>query len=198
MYGQTEAGPRIAYLPPDMAAKVPEAIGVPIPGVEIVLVDEEGAPCADGAPGEIVVHGPSVMMGYAQTKDDLQRGDDMDGVLHTGDLAVRGEDGLLRIVGRRSRILKIYGLRVNVDEIQGRLSDMGYDAHCFGADDQLRILLPEGEDSSAVRQSVVDLFCLPPRSVEVRSAAGSLNRLKAGKMSSATLTQAWEAAQASQ
>ncbi|MFZ4689599.1 MAG: AMP-binding protein [Polymorphobacter sp.] len=63
MYGQTEAGPRIAYLPPDKAAAAPDAIGIPIPGVTIALHDNDGAPVADGTPGEMVIHSPAVMLG---------------------------------------------------------------------------------------------------------------------------------------
>ncbi len=193
MYGQTEAGPRISYLPPEAAAAAPEAIGLPVPGASIVLVDEAGAAVPDGEPGEMVVTSPGVMMGYALAAGDLDRGDELGGVLRTGDVAVKGADGLLRIVGRRSRILKIFGLRVNVDEVERRLAGEGHDVLCFGEDDRLRVLAAAGSDAAAIRQRVVDLFSLPPRGIEVR-AGGPVKRTAAGKVSADALARAWEAA----
>ena len=193
MYGQTEAGPRIAYLPPDKAAETPDAIGVPIAGVTIDLVDDTGAPVAEGAQGAMVVRGPSVMLGYAQGADDLARGDDLGGVLHTGDLAVRGEDGLLRITGRAARMLKIYGLRVNLEKIDRRLADLGHSAVAFGTDDALRILVEGEADSQRVREQVVELFSLPPRGIEVRCCPG-IARSATGKIAAAALTVAWDTA----
>jgi acyl-CoA synthetase (AMP-forming)/AMP-acid ligase II len=192
MYGQTEAGPRIAYLPPERAADAADAIGVPIPGVAITLVDEEGAVVPDGQPGEMLVNGPAVMMGYATAPADLTRGDDLGGVLHTGDVAVKGDDGLYRIVGRRSRILKIYGLRVNVEEIERRLAEMGHSAFCFGEDDKLKVLIEGEGDAVAIRQQIVALFSLPPRGIEVRSG-GVVARAASGKVAAAALQGAWEA-----
>jgi acyl-CoA synthetase (AMP-forming)/AMP-acid ligase II len=196
MYGQTEAGPRIAHLPPELAREAPDAIGVPIDGVTVDLVDDDGRPAAPGAPGEMVVRSPAVMMGYALTPADLARGDDLGGVLATGDIAVRGEDGLLRIVGRRSQILKIYGLRINLGEIEERLAATGQEAHCFGDDDKLKVLIPPGADPAATRRAIVDLYSLPARGIEVRAAARGIERSGAGKLSRAAMTAAWELATA--
>lgn len=193
MYGQTEAGPRIAYLPPEQAATAPEAIGVPIDGVSIDLLDDAGVPVAEGAEGEMVVRGPSVMMGYALAAEDLSRGDDLGGVLKTGDLAKRGEDGLLRITGRAARMLKIYGLRVNLEEIDRRLADLGHSAVAFGTDDALRILIEGEADAQSVREQVVELFSLPPRGIEVRCCPG-ITRSATGKITATALNEAWETA----
>jgi len=193
MYGQTEAGPRIAYLPPDKALAAPDAIGVPIPGVQIDLVDENGRPVADGQPGEMVVRSPAVMMGYALQPADLALGDTLGGALHTGDLAALGEDGLLRVVGRRSRMLKIYGLRINLEEIEQRLAGLGHAALCFGEDDKLRVLVEGHGDASDIRKRIVDLFSLPPRGIEVRLGPAAA-RSASGKISAAALQQAWDAA----
>jgi long-chain acyl-CoA synthetase len=193
MYGQTEAGPRITYLPPDKALESPDAIGVPVDGVTIDLLDEDGAPVAPGERGEMVVRGPSVMMGYALGSDDLAVGDLLQGSLATGDLATRGADGLLRIVGRRSRVLKIFGLRVNLDEVERRLGDDGHTALVFGEDDKMRVLIDAGSDAAAVRQAIIDLFSLPPRGIDVRAGAAPA-RTAAGKISAAALAESWETA----
>lgn len=194
MYGQTEAGPRIAHLPPDQAANAPEAIGLAIPGVRIELRGDDGKAVADGETGELVVESPAVMMGYALTADDLARGDELGGILQTGDLAQKGADGLLRIVGRKSRILKIYGLRLNIDEVEKRLISLGFPAVCFGEDDKLRILLEGESDPAEAKARVTELFSLPPRGVEVRAIA-QIERSASGKLSRAALDTAWEAAE---
>lgn len=193
MYGQTEAGPRIALLPPERAADAPEAIGVPLPGVTVTLRDDDGAPVPDGAAGEMVVESAGVMMGYAHGPDDLAAGDVQHGRLETGDVALRGTDGLLRIVGRASRIVKVYGLRVNADEVEQRLAGEGQEALCFGSDDALRVLVAGAGDAAAIRQRIVDLFSLPPRGIEVRGGAMP-ERGATGKLSAAALAAAWEAA----
>ncbi len=193
MYGQTEAGPRVAWLPPDRALAAPDAIGIPIPGVAIDLVDPDGAPVPAGQPGEIRVRSPAVMLGYAHGPADLARGDDQGGTLLTGDIARLGDDGLYRIVGRSARLLKIFGLRVNLDEVESRLQGLGHPALAFGEDDRLKILLEGEGDPAAVRQRVVELFSLPPRGIEVRSGP-PVARAASGKVARDALDAAWQAA----
>ena len=193
MYGQTEAGPRLTALPPTLAASNPDAIGRALPGVTIDLVDEGGRIVRDGEAGEMVAHSPGVMMGYAESPDDLTRGDDLRGILKTGDIATRGADGLFRIVGRRSRILKMFGLRINLDEVEQRLVARGLPVVCFGEDDKLRVLLEGEGDPVSARQTIIDLFSLPPRSIEVRRI-GALERSGSGKATASALAAAWELA----
>ena len=194
MYGQTEAGPRIAYLPAEAALTAPDAIGIPIPGVRIDLHDSNGDPVPNGTPGEMQVTSPGVMLGYARTAADLALGDTLGGTLPTGDIAVRGEDGLLRIVGRSAHILKIYGLRVNIDEVETRLASLGYTTACFGIDDSLRVLADGAVDTAALRVKITELFSLPPRGITVRAATTPVERSATGKLSAAALDAAWEAA----
>jgi acyl-coenzyme A synthetase/AMP-(fatty) acid ligase len=193
MYGQTEAGPRVAYLPPEHAAAHPDAIGVAIPGVTIDLVKEDGASAASGETGEMRIHSPAVMMGYALERADLAKGDELGGVLATGDLAQQGEDGLLRIVGRSSRILKVFGLRVNLDEVERRIATPEVEVFCFGNDDKLQVLIHGTLDPIEVRKAIVDAFSLPPRGIEVRRG-GPVERTASGKVTAAALQTAWEQA----
>ncbi|MEO3874945.1 AMP-binding protein [Nonomuraea sp. B12E4] len=123
MYGQTEATARIAVLPPDMLAAKPGSVGRAIPGGRLSVDD-----------GEIVYHGPNVMMGYAETAADLARGDDLGGVLRTGDLGRLDSDGFLYITGRIKRIAKIFGVRVNLDDVEQLLRDTGPVAATSGDD----------------------------------------------------------------
>ena len=120
MYGQTEATARMAYLPPDLALRSPSAIGVPVPGGSFSLEPLPEMPLArDGVVdvGELVYDGPNVMLGYAETPADLALGRVV-GSLRTGDVARRTADGLYEVIGRRSRFAKVFGLRIDLDEVE--------------------------------------------------------------------------------
>ncbi|MDW4548558.1 AMP-binding protein [Defluviimonas sp. D31] len=137
MYGQTEATARIAYLPPELVARAPEAIGRAIPGGCLYLRDDAGDTIVGhGREGELIFRGPNVMMGYAAGAADLGLGAETD-ELATGDLAVRGADGLYRITGRRSRMSKIAGLRVGHDALEQALAASGEDAAVWGDDEHI-------------------------------------------------------------
>ncbi|HEX5771114.1 MAG TPA: AMP-binding protein, partial [Nocardioidaceae bacterium] len=120
MYGQTEATARMAYLPPDLALTSPGSIGVPIPGGSFHLEPLPESPLRrPGEPevGELVYDGANVMLGYAETPADLALGR-VTSSLRTGDVARRTPDGLYEIVGRRTRFAKIFGLRIDLDEVE--------------------------------------------------------------------------------
>ena len=165
MYGQTEATARMAYLPPADALDRPDCIGRAIPGGALRLAPSEGSDDPDV--GELVYSGPNVMMGYATSGDDLARGAELD-ELHTGDLAQRTEDGLFRIVGRCGRFAKLFGLRLDLDQIEQDLAADGVAALC-AEDDQRLVIAAElrpGE-SERVRRDVAGRLGLPRSAVVV-------------------------------
>ncbi|MFG3435738.1 AMP-binding protein [Nonomuraea sp. NPDC047897] len=123
MYGQTEATARISVLAPEHLADKPGSCGRAVPGGRLTV---EG--------GEVVYHGPNVMMGYAETAADLARGDDLGGVLRTGDLGRLDDEGFLHLTGRVKRIAKIFGVRVSLDDVEGLLRDCGPVAATSGDD----------------------------------------------------------------
>jgi long-chain acyl-CoA synthetase len=193
MYGQTEAGPRLTWLPPEHLASHAGSIGVPIPGVRIDLVDSEDHIITEaGVSGEMRCTSPAIMMGYAQCAADLARGDERGGVLNTGDLASRDADGILSITGRASRMIKLFGTRVNLDDIDAQLARMDVPGVAFGQDDQLRVLIEAG-DTETVRAALIATFSFPPRGLMVKSVA-SLPRASSGKLLYGALGQMWEAA----
>jgi acyl-CoA synthetase (AMP-forming)/AMP-acid ligase II len=129
MYGQTEAAPRMSFVPPDRLAEKIGAIGIPIPGGKLTL---------DGMTGEIVYLGPNVMMGYAQAPEDLERGDESRGVLHTGELGRVDEEGFFYLTGRLKRFVKLSGNRVGLDEVENMLQqELGVPVAVGGRDDEL-------------------------------------------------------------
>lgn len=120
MYGQTEASPRVSYLPPDKLERKIGSIGIPIPGVDIKIVDEDGVEVPNGEPGELAVSGDNVMLGY-WNQDDEESQVVRNGVLFTGDLAKKDEDSYIYIIGRKKEIIKTGGNRVSVKEIEDRI-----------------------------------------------------------------------------
>ncbi|HEV2568221.1 AMP-binding protein [Sphingomonas sp.] len=191
MYGQTEAGPRISYLPPERAAEAPESVGIAIPGVELSLLDDAGQPIEEaGVAGELVCRSPAIMMGYALSASDLSRGDEQCGLLRTGDVAQRSEDGLITIVGRSARMVKLYGVRVNLDDVDALLLSRGYRAAAFGGDDQLKIAV-EGADPKVVRALIIESFSFPPRGFDVRSLP-AIPRAASGKVLYADIARHWD------
>lgn len=117
MYGQTEATARLSYLPPDRADDKQGSIGLPIPGVELEVVDEKGRALPPGETGHLVVRGDNVTLGYLDEPEETAA-ILHDGWLWTGDLALRDADGFLFHRGRSTEILKIGGHRVSPVEIE--------------------------------------------------------------------------------
>ncbi|KIL49936.1 AMP-binding protein [Jeotgalibacillus soli] len=147
MYGQTEASPRMSYIPPDRLLEKTGSIGVPIPGGSFEI---------DRETEELIYKGSNVMMGYAECLEDLRKGDELHGVLHTGDTAMVDEDGFYTITGRIKRFVKLFGLRVNLDEVEKRLeSELQAAVACTGTDDWL-IVAVESEEAKRVVQSCLD------------------------------------------
>ena len=147
MYGQTEAAPRISYLPPDRATSNPQCIGVAIPGGELKVVGPDGAQLPDGAPGELVYRGPNTMMGYAVKDADLAEDAGSD-VLETGDIAIRHHDGLFEIVGRKNRFVKAFGLRISLDEVEKQFSKDGIDVVCGAQKERMYVLVAKAPSTS--------------------------------------------------
>jgi acyl-CoA synthetase (AMP-forming)/AMP-acid ligase II len=120
MYGQTEATARLAYLPPERGHEKRGSIGIPIPGVELRVVDDLGTDVACGVTGHLVARGANVTPGYygapEETASILR-----DGWLWTGDMAYRDEDGFLFLAGRAKEILKIGGHRGSPAQIEAAL-----------------------------------------------------------------------------
>ncbi len=94
-----------------------------------------------GVVGEMVYHGANVCLGYASGREDLSLDDEWRGRLETGDLACRDEEGFLYIKGRKKRIVKHYGMRVSLDELEGILKAMypGLGIACVEVEDELVI-----------------------------------------------------------
>jgi acyl-coenzyme A synthetase/AMP-(fatty) acid ligase len=157
MYGQTEASPRMSYLPWEYAESKLGSIGIAIPDGSFHLEDSNGKKIeSTGVIGELIYQGENVALGYAENRFDLERGDDNKGILYTGDMARRDADGFYYIVGRKKRFLKIFGNRVNLDEVENLLQKEKIDCACSGEDDHLRIYVSDGNVIEKTMQFLVD------------------------------------------
>jgi long-chain acyl-CoA synthetase len=117
MYGQTEATARLTYLPPARLEDKLGSVGVPIPGVELSIRDEDGRELPVGELGEVCAQGANVMAGYFRDPEataGVLRG----GWLHTGDIGRRDADGFLFLEGRRSDMIKSGAHRISPLDIE--------------------------------------------------------------------------------
>lgn len=188
MYGQTEATARMAYVPPDELLDHPDCIGVPIPQGAFHLIDEDGQRIdAPDTSGELVYSGPNVMMGYALTEADLAKGREIC-ELKTGDLALCKPNGFYRIVGRKSRFSKLFGLRISIDEIEAELSRNGIRSVVAGDDTVLAVAALQAEPGKAT-QIIADKFGLP-KSVVSAIAYDEAPTLASGKFDYQAILQA--------
>lgn len=155
MYGQTEASPRMTTLPwADIRGKL-GSVGRPMPSGRIDIrppddICENGVCLGPHEIGEVCYSGPNVMMGYAESRAGLARGDDLGGTLRTGDLGYLDNDGYLFLTGRLKRIAKLAGIRVSLDEVEQMVSS--YCAvGCIEAHDGLRVFAAGADDATLAR-----------------------------------------------
>jgi len=113
-YGLTEAAPVVTTT---LAADTPKpgSVGVPVPGTQIMLVDEDGHPVDEGDPGEVVVRGPNLFSGY--WPGDVE-GPDTDGWWRTGDVAYADHEGDLFLVDRIKDLVIVNGFNVYPREVE--------------------------------------------------------------------------------
>ena len=122
------------------------------------------------------------MMGYAESREDLAKGDELHSVLRTGDLARQDGDGFFYITGRLKRFLKLFGKRFNLDDAEKILSrQMSAAVACYGRDDLLMTAVEGGEDSASLSRIVCETFDLPRTAVRVVSMT-ELPRTLNGKL----------------
>lgn len=146
MYGQTEASPRMSYLPFEIASIKPSSIGIPIPGGEFLLYDINGQSIQEpNIEGELVYKGANVCLGYAECREDLEKGDENKGVLRTGDVAYRDADGYFYITGRLKRFVKIWGNRYNLDAIEQLIKPITPECACVGNDNKIYVVVVDSK-----------------------------------------------------
>ncbi len=157
MYGQTEATARMSYLPAEKALEKYGSMGIAIPGGKFSLVDVDGKEITKpDTVGELVYYGDNVTLGYAECGEDLVKGDERNGRLETGDMAKFDKDGFFYIAGRKKRFLKIFGNRVNLDEVEQLLKGefKNCDLACSGVDDKMHVFITD----NSIKNKVLDFL----------------------------------------
>lgn len=183
MYGATEATARMAYLPPELAGDLPDAIGRPIPGGSFTLMPVDGFSEPDV--GELVYHGPNVMMGYAHSPADLAAGAQL-AALRTGDVARHLGENLYQVIGRLGRFVKLYGLRIDLQRVESLVTAPGSPAMCTDADGQLVVAAAGAVDAADLRRRTASVAGLPTAAVRAVALA-ELPVLPSGKPDYPTL-----------
>ncbi|WP_367392696.1 AMP-binding protein [Lewinella sp. LCG006] len=168
-YGQTEGTARMAYLPAHLATQKTGSIGYAIPEGRLYVVNDKGEELLDREQvGEMVYEGPNVTMGYATEGVDLSKGDENHGVLYTGDIVKRDEDDAYYIIGRKNRFLKLYGLRISLDEIEQMIkSNFKVDCACSGDDQKMIVRITEEDIIKEVSKYIADKTQLYHQAFEV-------------------------------
>lgn len=183
MYGQTEATARMAYLPHEKALEKYGSMGVAIPGGKFTLIDVNGQAVEEAeVVGELVYEGTNVTLGYAECGADLNKGDERNGRLETGDMAKYDEDGFFYIVGRKKRFLKLFGNRVNLDEIDGMIKKAfdGLDCASSGTDELMKIYITDEAHVRQVERLIEERTHINNRAFEV-IVIDKIPRNEAGK-----------------
>lgn len=158
MYGQTEAAPRMSYIPYEKVIEKAGTIGKAIPGGQLTIKDDE-----------LVYRGPNVMMGYAECLGDLAKGDEFGGILHTGDTATVDEDGYFTITGRMKRFIKLFGLRINLDDVEKKLEGkFQTPLACIGTDDKLIVAIEQSQYVDGIKQAIEEFYHLHPSSYRIK------------------------------
>lgn len=182
-FGTTETSARLSFLPPEDAITHIGSIGNAIPEGKLILVDENGNEITrEGVEGELRYEGPNVTMGYGTSIEDLIKGDEFCGIYETGDLAKRDVDGYFYIVGRKKRFLKLFGLRVSLDQCEKIIQDsFEIECACTGDDSIMRIYITEESLREEVRTLISNKTGLKSSFFDVR-VTNSIPHFESGKI----------------
>jgi acyl-coenzyme A synthetase/AMP-(fatty) acid ligase len=120
-------------------------------------------------------------MGYAENRLDLSKGDERDGVLLTGDIAYRDEDGFYFVTGRISRFVKVFGKRVSLDDIEQILLPIVGDVACSGVEDEVSIWITDASKKEEIRKNVAIRTAIHPSAFTVH-VLEAIPRTSAGKI----------------
>ena len=216
MYGLTEAF-RSTFLPPSEVDKRPDSIGKAIPNAEILVLREDGSPCAPDEPGELVHRGALVGMGYWNDPEKTAErykplpartpGREPGLVIpelavYSGDTVRMDEEGFLYFIGRRDEMMKTSGYRVSPTEVEevlyatklvGECVAFGVDHDTLGQTIQVIATPPEGSqlDIQALLAECRNRMpaYMVPHGIDVRN--GPLPRNPNGKIDRKTLSTEW-------
>jgi len=147
-YGLSETSPSVTCTPVDSTTYTGN-IGLPIPGTDLRLLDDEGQDVPRGTPGEIAIKGPQVMAGYWQRPDETAKVMTADGYFRTGDIGVMDERGYFKIVDRKKDMILVSGFNVYPNEVEDVITQMPGVLECAA------VGVPDAKAGEAVKVVVV-------------------------------------------
>lgn len=182
-YGQSEGTARMAWLPAEWAESKMGSIGRAVPNGEMFLIDGEGNEITEpNVQGEMCYRGQNVTMGYARKQEDLLLGDERNGFLKTGDLAYQDEDGCFYIVGRMGRFLKLFGMRIGLDECEQIIkAKFPIECACVGTDEKMTVYITDEKLIASVKEELVEKTKLVATAFEIK-VIPSIPKNEAGKI----------------
>ncbi|MBN9069922.1 MAG: AMP-binding protein, partial [Rhizobiales bacterium] len=116
-YGLSETSSGVTCNPTDSIAYT-GTIGLPLPNVDIRIIDDAGKDVPPGEPGEIAIKGPQVMAGYWQRPDETAKAMTADGYFKSGDIGIMDERGYIRLIDRKKDMIVVSGFNVYPNEIE--------------------------------------------------------------------------------
>jgi long-chain acyl-CoA synthetase len=147
-YGLSETSSGVTCNPTDSAAYT-GTIGLPLPNVDIRIVDDEGRDVPLGQAGEIAIKGPQVMAGYWQRPDETAKVMTADGYFKSGDIGVMDERGYIRLIDRKKDMIVVSGFNVYPNEVEGVVATHP------GVTEAAVVGVPDGHSGEAVMLFVV-------------------------------------------
>jgi long-chain acyl-CoA synthetase len=179
-YGLSETSPSATCNPVD-STTYSGNIGLPMPGTELALLDDDGNEVPMGTPGEIAIRGAQVMAGYWQRPDETAKVMTADGFFRTGDIGVVDERGYFRIVDRKKDMILVSGFNVYPNEVEEVITQMPGVLECAAvgvpddkAGEAVKVVIVKKDDKLTAAD--VKAYCEAnltgykrPRSVEFRA-----------------------------
>ena len=124
-------------------------IGLPLPGIEIAIKDDDGNTVPNGENGEICIKGPNVMRGYYSQPEETAKAFTADGFMRTGDIGMMDERGYIKIIDRKKDMILVSGFNVFPNELENVIS------LCPGVVECAAVGVPDEHSGEAIKVYVI-------------------------------------------
>lgn len=156
MYGQTEASPRMSYFDLTKYPKKIESIGKPLINTKFKIYKNE-----------LIFMGDNVSLGYAKNLKDLKKGDENKGRIKTGDLGFKDNENFYFLTGRKKRISKLFGLRINLDDIEKILKRSNLKVKAIINDNKIKIESSNLNEQDKIKSIIFHKFKINKNYIEI-------------------------------
>ncbi len=165
MYGLTEASPRVSVLNVNKNKNKINSVGKPIKGVSIKIKLSK----KNKKSGIIEIYGKNICLGYSEKINDLKKSDENNFKFISEDVGFLDKDKFLYILKRKSRISKIFGLRINLDDVEKRLLEAGIKAKCLANDKHILINIFKFSDKEKIKKIIFESYGINKNFIKVSS-----------------------------